>query len=52
MDNLIILAVVILIVGAACAYIYREKKRGTPCIGCPHAKSCPSHGACSCKDPQ
>ena len=26
-------------------YIYREKKRGTKCIGCPYADSCQKHGA-------
>lgn len=50
MDNLIIIAVVVLIVGAACAYIYRQKKRGARCIGCPAGESCCSSGCggCSC----
>ena len=50
MDTLIIIAVVVLIVGAACAYIYRQKKRGARCIGCPAGESCCSSGCggCSC----
>ena len=38
----IVLAVVIFLAGR---YIYREKKRGTKCIGCPYAGSCEKHSA-------
>ena len=27
----------------AVRYIYREKKKGKACIGCPYADSCPKH---------
>ncbi len=27
----------------AIRYIYREKKKGTACIGCPYAGSCSKH---------
>ena len=27
----------------AARYIYREKKKGKACIGCPYADSCPKH---------
>lgn len=27
----------------AVRYIYKEKKKGTTCIGCPYAASCPKH---------
>jgi hypothetical protein len=27
----------------AARYIYKEKKKGTACIGCPYADSCPRH---------
>jgi len=47
MDNLIIIVVVALIVGLAGAYVYREKKRGTKCIGCPGGCSGNCNG-CSC----
>ena len=30
------------IVFLAVRYIYKEKKKGTKCIGCPYADSCPS----------
>ncbi len=40
MTNFIVIAVLVLVVGAAVRYIYKEKKRGAKCIGCPHAKSC------------
>ena len=42
-----VLAVIALIavIFFAGRYIYREKKRGTKCIGCPYADSCQKHGA-------
>ena len=40
MTNLIVIAVVALVVGAAGAYVYKSKKKGTKCIGCPSAQSC------------
>lgn len=40
MSNFIVVAVLMLVVGAAIAYIIKEKKKGTVCIGCPHAGTC------------
>lgn len=40
MENLIIVAIVILLVGCAAGYIYKSKKRGVKCIGCPDAPTC------------
>lgn len=40
MENFIVVAVIILIVSGAAAYIIKEKKKGTVCIGCPHAGEC------------
>ncbi len=45
MENFIIIAVLVCIVGGAVYYIYREKKRGAACVGCPYAKQC--GGKCS-----
>ena len=52
MTDLIIIAVLLLICGSA-AYVYRAKKRGAKCIGCPSAKTCSGKGkppcnGCSC----
>ncbi len=41
MENLIIIAVILLIVGLAGYYVYKAKKSGKKCIGCP------ANGACS-----
>ncbi len=38
--NVIGIAVIVLIVGGAVAYIVRAKKKGQKCIGCPHSKEC------------
>lgn len=45
MENIIILAIVILSVTAACTYIYKEKKKGRKCIGCPYTGT----DSCHCK---
>lgn len=47
MTDLIVIAVVALILGAAVAYIIKEKKRGTVCIGCPSAGTC-GHSCSGC----
>ncbi len=40
MVDIIITVAILLILGAAVAYILIEKKKGTKCIGCPSAGSC------------
>ena len=42
-ENIIILVIVAVIVVAICWYLYRAKKRGETCIGCPYAKQCGGH---------
>ena len=42
MEKFIIIAVLVLILGAALGYVIKAKKRGEKCIGCPHAKTCNS----------
>ena len=45
MNTATILAViaVLAILFFAVRYIYKEKKKGNHCIGCPDADSCPKH---------
>ncbi len=38
--NIILIVLLVVIVGSAVWYIYKEKKRGVHCIGCPSAGSC------------
>lgn len=40
MDNIIIIAVIAVIVFAAGVYVYKAKKSGKKCIGCPDGCSC------------
>ena len=40
MENILLIAVLILAVGGASWYIYRSKKNGKKCIGCPYSDSC------------
>ncbi|MBR6581396.1 MAG: FeoB-associated Cys-rich membrane protein [Ruminococcus sp.] len=47
MENIIIIAVVAIIVISIIVYLYRAKKRGQTCIGCPYAKKC--GGKCGAK---
>ena len=47
----IVLAVILAIVGGAALYIYKAKKKGAKCIGCPDSKTCSgkcSSCACGC----
>lgn len=46
--EIIITLAVILILAAIVFYIYRAKKRGQKCIGCPYSKEC--SGSCGCSD--
>ena len=50
MVNLIVIAVVALILGLAAGYVYKEKKKGTVCVGCPYSgtcgKKCSGEGGC------
>lgn len=38
--NVVVTLIIVALVGAACYYIYKEKKKGTRCIGCPMAGNC------------
>ena len=44
MDNLIIVGIMLVIVGAAVIYIWKEKKKGARCIGCPSDGCCNGKG--------
>ena len=51
MTDFIIGAIVVVILAAAGLYIYKAKRRGVRCIGCPNAGSCGVQGAhehCHC----
>lgn len=45
MENIVIVAILVVILGFAIRYIVKSKKNGEKCIGCPHAKTCSS---CNC----
>ena len=47
MVDIILILILAAVVGSASVYIYKAKKRGTKCIGCPAAGSCPSR-SCGC----
>ncbi|MBQ3127055.1 MAG: FeoB-associated Cys-rich membrane protein [Clostridia bacterium] len=46
MINIILILILAAIAGAVIFYLYRQKKRGVTCVGCPYAKQC--SGKCSC----
>lgn len=46
MENFIIIAILIVVVGTAVLYSYKEKKKGKKCIGCPYS-GCEN---CHCKN--
>ena len=47
-----IIAIVLLTLALffACRHIYREKKKGTMCIGCPQAGTCLNKESCNRKE--
>ena len=48
MENIIVALVILVIVALAGTYIYRAKKKGAGCVGCPHSGKCGScNGHCS-----
>ena len=49
MDNIIIIAVVLVIICLAGFYIYKAKKSGKKCIGCPDSGKCSGNCGCSGK---
>ena len=49
-DSIIAIAIIIIIVGLAAAYIIKEKRNGKKCIGCPYAESCKSKCSCHSKN--
>ncbi len=49
--DFIIVAVIAVILAGAGFYIYKAKKNGQKCVGCPHAKTCAhaQNGSCQCE---
>lgn len=49
MENFIIIAILVIIIGVAVAYLVKAKKRGVKCVGCPYAEQCASKSnGCNC----
>ena len=49
MEDFILIGVLVLILGGAAWYIYKAKKSGKKCIGCPNSGSCSGKcSSCSC----
>ena len=49
LENAIIIVAVAAIICGVVFYIYKAKKQGNKCIGCPHSGSCPSK-SCGCNN--
>ncbi len=41
MENFIVAGIVLVLAGAAVYYLWKERKKGARCIGCPSAGTCP-----------
>ena len=48
MENVIIIAVLVIIIGLAAGYVIKAKKSGKKCIGCPDGGSCSCGTSTSC----
>ena len=47
MTDIIVVAILAVVLGSAIRYIYKAKKRGQTCIGCPNSGTCGS-AHCTC----
>ena len=49
MKDMIIIAILLILVSGIVWYLWKEKKQGAKCIGCPYAKQCSQKaiGGCS-----
>ncbi len=53
MKNIVLVIILLLIAGGALLYLYKAKKRGEHCIGCPYSKQCKGNSCSECaKDRQ
>lgn len=52
MANVIVILILLLVIGAAVAFIIKEKKRGTACIGCSAAGQCTRRNCGGCSRPK
>ena len=46
MGNLVVGGILLIVLGAAIAYIVKAKKNGVKCIGCSAGGSCSGHCGC------
>ena len=52
MVDIILILIIAIIIGLAGIYIYRQKKEGSKCIGCPYGNACCKNtekGGCGCQ---
>ena len=49
-ENIIIIGIIAVIVAGILFYLYRAKKKGQTCIGCPYCKQCGGKGHCGSKE--
>ncbi len=48
MGNLIIIVILLCIIGSIIVYLYKAKKKGKTCIGCPYGEQCSSRQESCC----
>ena len=48
MENLILIASIGTVVGLAAGYVWKAKKQGRKCIGCPDSGTCSGHCSGNC----
>ena len=48
MEDIIAIVIIVLIVGLAGLYVFKKKKKGSRCIGCPYGDECCSKNEEGC----
>lgn len=46
-ENMIVFGILICIIGGIVFYLYKAKKKGQVCVGCPCSKQCAAKGKCN-----
>jgi hypothetical protein len=49
MINVLLIIILLLIVGSISFYLYKQKKKGYHCIGCPYAGKCEKKASGECQ---
>ncbi|MBE5776648.1 MAG: FeoB-associated Cys-rich membrane protein [Clostridiales bacterium] len=48
MENIVAIVALVVVLGIAVLYIYKARKSGQKCVGCPYSKTCSAQQKAAC----